>query len=129
MAPFLVRRAEVADAPAIAAVHVQSWRETYAGLISPDFLDRMTSDAARQRREKSWEATISTGRENVFVAERDGQVVAFASVGPARDHPGYSHELMTLYSLRRVQAQGAREAGEKVEGELAEVRMVWDKLS
>lgn len=167
MAPFLVRRAELADAPAIARIHVQSWRETYAGLISADFLDRATSDSARRHREKSWQATISQQREDVFVAEQGGEVVAFASVGPARDHPGYASELMTLYALRRVQgqgigqallravigqvqveggsnlalwvlssnptrqwyaAQGAREAGEKVDGELLEVRLVWDRL-
>lgn len=165
MAPFHIRRAEVTDAPAIAAIHVQSWRETYTGLIAPDFLSRMTDESARQNREKSWQATISQGREDVFVAEQGGEVVAFASVGPTRDHPGYASELMTLYSLQRVQgqgigkallravmeqvrgqggknlalwvlasnptrqwyaAQGAREAGEKVDGELVEVRMVWD---
>ena len=167
MAPFSIRRAEVADAPAIAGIHVQSWQETYNGLIAPDFLERATNDNARQQREKGWRATILQDREEVFVAEQGGEVVAFASVGPARDHPGYSHELMTLYSLKRVQgrgigqallqavmgqvrgqggnnlalwvlssnptrqwyaAQGAREAGEKVEGELYEVRMVWDRL-
>lgn len=167
MAPFLVRRAELADAPAIAGIHVQSWRETYTGLIAPDFLGRMTDESARQHREKSWQATISQQREDVFVSEQGGEVVAFASVGPARDHPGYAHELMTLYALRRVQgqgigqgllravmgqvrgqggdtlalwvlasnptrqwyaAQGASEAGEKVDGELVEVRMVWDGL-
>lgn len=167
MAPFHIRRAEVTDAPAIAAIHVQSWRETYTGLIAPDFLSRMTDESARQNREKSWQATISQGREDVFVAEQGGEVVAFSSVGSARDHPGYASELMTLYSLQRVQrqgigkallravmeqvrgqggknlalwvlssnparqwyaAQGAREAGEKVDGELVEVRMAWDTL-
>lgn len=165
MAPFSLRRAEVDDSAAIAQIHVQSWRETYSGLISPDFLSRMTDESARQNREKSWQATISERLEDVFVAEQGGEVVAFASVGPARDHPGYASELMTLYALRRVQgqgigqallravmgqveggdnlalwvlasnptrqwyaAQGAREAGEKVDGELTEVRMVWDRL-
>lgn len=167
MAPFTIRRAVEGDAPAIAHIHVQSWRETYTGLISPEFLDRATNEAARQRREESWRATIAKNLEDVFVAEQGGEVVAFASVGPARDHPGYDSELMTLYSLKRVQgqgigkallhavigqvqadggdnlalwvlatnptrqwyaAQGAREAGEKVDGELTEVRLVWDRL-
>ena len=168
MGPFTVRRAVEADAPAIAHIHVQSWRETYTGLISPEFLDRATNETARRRREDSWRATLSKHLEDVFVTEQGGEVVAFASVGPARDHPGYGSELMTLYSLRRVQgqgigkgllhavmgqvqveggdnlalwvlaanptrqwyaAQGAREAGEKVDGELTEVRMVWDRLT
>ncbi|MFC6592160.1 hypothetical protein ACFP81_09220 [Deinococcus lacus] len=53
MAPFHIRRAEAADAPALARIHVQSWRETYTGLLAPDFLERATNDAARQRCEES----------------------------------------------------------------------------
>ena len=167
MAPFLIRRASAADAPAIAGVHVQSWRETYAGLLARAYLDRATSEEARAQREANWRATIERGLETVFVAEQSGEVIAFASLGPARDHPGYSHELMTLYALRRGQgqgigrallravfggvreqgghnlalwvlqtnptkdwyrAQGAREAGEKVDGSLRETRMVWDPI-
>ena len=94
MAPFTVRRAVEGDAPAIAHIHVQSWRETYTGLISPGFLERATNDSARHNRQKSWQATISQHREDVFVAEQGGEVVAFASVGPARDHPGYGSELI-----------------------------------
>ena len=168
MAPSPIRRATEADVPALAQIHVQSWRETYAGLIDPGFLAGATNEAARQRREEGWRATLLQRREDVFVAEQGGEVVAFASVGPARDHPGYGSELMTLYSLKRVQgqgigkallhavmgqvqveggdnlalwvlaanptrqwyaAQGAQEAGEKVDGELTEVRLVWDRLT
>jgi predicted GNAT family N-acyltransferase len=31
---FVVRRAEAADAPSMARVHVDTWRETYRGLMS-----------------------------------------------------------------------------------------------
>ena len=72
MAPFTVRRAAEADAPAIAHIHVQSWRETYTGLISPDFLDRATNETARQRREDIWRATLSKHLGDVFVAEQGG---------------------------------------------------------
>ncbi len=109
MAP-IIRAARPEDAPGIAAVHTRSWRETYAGLISDDFLNRMTDDDARQRRAASWVQTIDRQLEQVVVAEQGGEIVAFASVGPARDHPGYSHELMTLYSLKRVQGQGTGKA-------------------
>ena len=164
----LIRPATPEDAAAIASVHVQSWQETYAGLIPPDFLAHMTSAEMRERRAASWRATIDQAREAVRVAEQGGGLVAFASVGPARDHPGYGAELMCLYSLARVQGrgtgrallhaaaqdawasgarnlalwvldvnptrawyarQGAREAGEKRDGELREIRMVWDELT
>ena len=103
---ILVRSARVEDAPGLAQVHVQSWRETYTSLLPADFLERMTNEAMRQRREQSWRMTLEQARESVFIAEQGEQIVAFASVGPARDHPGYGAELMTLYSLKRVQGQG-----------------------
>lgn len=163
-----IRTARTGDAPGIAHVHTQSWRETYRGLMPGDFLERMTSSAAQERRETSWGQTIEISRERVYVADLNGEIVAFASVGPARDHPGYDDELMTLYSLQTVQGhgigrqllhhamqdsrtggaknmalwvldrnptrqwyarQGATEAGEKQEGELREIRMVWDDLT
>ncbi|MCY1703166.1 GNAT family N-acetyltransferase [Deinococcus sp. SL84] len=167
MPPFSIRRAVPADAPAIAAVHTQSWRETYTGLLPTDFSASATDEQALERREQSWQAVLTEQREAVFVAEQEQTVVAFASVGTARDHPGYLHELTTLYALYSVQGrgigqqllqavmaqvratggnrlalwvlganparqwyatQGAREAGQKVEGELLEIRMVWEGL-
>lgn len=165
--PPTIRPATPADAPAIARIHTTSWRETYAGLLPDEFLDRMTGEEMRERREISWERTISQMLETVLVAEQDGEVVAFASAGPARDHPGFEMELMTLYALKSAQGrglgralfteivqtlkadgfqnlalwvldanptrgwylrQGGREAGEKTEGQLREVRIVWDTL-
>lgn len=167
VAPPSIRPAGPADAPAIARIHVTSWRETYAGLMPDDFLDRMTGEDMRSRREASWERILSQELETVRVAEQDGTVVAFVSAGPARDHPGFEAELMTLYALQSVQGrglgqalfgavvqtlraegiqnlalwvldtnptrawylrQGGREAGEKLDGALREVRVVWDRL-
>jgi L-amino acid N-acyltransferase YncA len=108
--PPLVRAATPADAPGIAAVHVQSWRETYAGLIPADFLDRMTGAEAQARREAFWAQNITAGQDVVRVAEADGTVVAFASAGEARDHPGFDSELFTLYALRAAQGNGTGRA-------------------
>lgn len=109
--PFLVRPATPADAPGIAHVHVTSWRETYAGLMPEDFLTRATGEVARERREAFWTRHLSaqTG-EIVLVAELRREVVAFASGGPAREHPGIGAELYTLYALRSVQGQGVGRA-------------------
>lgn len=83
-----------------------SWRETYAGLLPDGFLARMTDDAMRDRREANWHNTVSEGRETVLVGERAGEVLAFASAGPPRDHPGVDAELYTLYALREAQGLG-----------------------
>ena len=162
----LIRAATPDDADAIARVHVQSWRETYGGLVPDDFLERMTDGAALERRRDMWR-TLAARPDPVQVAVEGGQVVAFASGGAPQDHPGYDAELHTLYSLRAAQGrgtgrallrgvagelraggarrlalwvldtnptrgwyarQGAREAGEKQDGALREVRMAWDNL-
>ena len=104
--PPTIRPAAAQDAAAVARVHQQSWQETYSGLMPAAFLARMTDEAMRQRREASWRQTIIAGDDVVFVAEQGGQVVAFASAGPPRDHPGYGAELFTLYAVRGVQGQG-----------------------
>ncbi len=169
--PPSIRPATPADAPAIAHVHVTSWRETYTGLMPKAFLERMTDEAARERRRRMWEEAATDSAQVVLVAERGGEVVAFASAGPPQDHPGADAALYTLYALKAVQGQGlgkaltsalaqelqergcrtlalwvldvnptrgwylrrgGREAGEKVvpilDGELREVRLVWDDL-
>lgn len=104
--PFHVRAAIPADALALAQVHVTSWRETYTGLLPDDFLTRMTDEAMRERREANWRQTLAQGQETVLVGERDAEVVAFASAGPPRDHPGVDAELYTLYALRKAQGRG-----------------------
>ncbi|MEF2277147.1 GNAT family N-acetyltransferase [Deinococcus sp. YIM 134068] len=109
--PFLVRPATPADAPAIAHIHVTSWRETYTGLMPEDFLARMTDEAARERREAFWTRHLGTETgEVVLVAEREREVVAFASAGPPRDHPGVDAELLTIYALRAAQGRGVGRA-------------------
>jgi ribosomal protein S18 acetylase RimI-like enzyme len=79
-----VRVATVEDADAIARVHVDSWRETYSGLLSEQFFDA----SALEGRRRMWAGLLGLdpipGR--VVVAERDGLLVGFAFAGSAR-HP------------------------------------------
>lgn len=105
-----VRPARPDDAPAIAAVHVGSWAETYPGLVPGEFLARMADAAARERRTAIWAQAIGLPGQPVYVAELAGEVVGFTSGGPAPQHPGFDAELYTLYSLRRVQGRGVGRA-------------------
>ncbi|PTA68823.1 GNAT family N-acetyltransferase [Deinococcus arcticus] len=105
-----IRPAMPEDAAAIAALHVDSWRETYAGLMPDDFLARMTDEAQRARRAAFWAQNIAAGTDVVLVAEEGGAVIAFASGGAARDHAGYDAELLTLYSRRAAQGRGTGRA-------------------
>ena len=110
VSPPLIRVATSADAPGIAAVHVQNWRETYAGLIPADFLERMTGADMQVQRAAFWTGNIGAGQDVVLVAEAEGTVLAFASAGEARDHPGFDSELFTLYALRAAQGHGTGRA-------------------
>ena len=83
MTPARVRVAAEADADGIAGVHVRGWRAAYRGEVPDGYLDALDV-ADRTRRWCHRLATIAADpRSAVLVAEDDGVVVGFASVGPA----------------------------------------------
>jgi len=88
-----VRPAVVADAAAIAAVHVRTWQVAYATVFGEDRLAGMDVEARAER----WRRWLGEGQD-AFVAEEHGQVVAFAWVGPSRD-PDADGELYAIYAL------------------------------
>ena len=106
---YSIRQATVSDAEALAEVHETTWRETYAGLLSEHMLDALTADA----RAVVWRNILSgaTGHlSTVYVAERDGKFVAFASCGEQRDsefaQSGYAGEFTSVYVLKSDQRRG-----------------------
>ncbi len=80
------------------------------GRMPEAFLERMTDGAMQERRTTNWTRDVTDPTQVVLVAERDGEVVAFASAGPPRDHPGIDAELYTLYALKAAQGQGLGQA-------------------
>ena len=121
-----IREATIDDAPAIAAVHVTAWRETYRGIVPDDFLDGL----AVEPRERMWRDTLARRAERaVYVAEgAGGRVIGFASGGPreASDpaYASYTGELYAIYLLREAHGQGTgRELVHAVAGRLAEAGM------
>jgi ribosomal protein S18 acetylase RimI-like enzyme len=78
-----VRTATRTDAPAIAAVHVRSWRIGYRGLLPHSLLAALNIDD-RSRRWADWVAGAGP-RDRILVAERGGDVVGFCSLCPSRD--------------------------------------------
>jgi len=103
-----IRKATVADAAAIAAVHVRSWQAAYRGLLPREFLDGL--DTAR--RQEGWARGLAADewpRAGVLVAEQDDQVRGFVGVGPARDagaDPAHVAELAAIYLLPEAWGQG-----------------------
>jgi len=94
---FFVRAALRDDADAIAHIFVESWRDTYAGLLPVNYLVRMSE--IRQRLLWLREIAHRGPHDGVIVAEHDEYgVIGFASFGPARDRAmGYDGEIYTLY--------------------------------
>jgi ribosomal protein S18 acetylase RimI-like enzyme len=105
-----VRPAVPADAPAIARVHVASWRAAYRGIIPQQVLDELDEAewAARHRAHLQDAAAAQV----ILVCEQDGAIIAFLTHGPPRDAdvPPRSGELHALYADPAVWGTGAGRA-------------------
>jgi GNAT superfamily N-acetyltransferase len=103
---MLIRPATPTDAAAIARVHVDSWRTTYAGIVPADYLDHLSY----AQREQFWHDIFANPAPSgcVYVAEHDtGALLGFASGGPERSGDTvYRGELYAIYLLARYQRQG-----------------------
>jgi GNAT superfamily N-acetyltransferase len=103
----LVRRASPEDVRAIARVHVQSWKETYRGVMSDAVLD---DPALLGQREYFWTAALTDplyAGNRIAIAELEGAVVGAAMAGPALDRfSGVAEQLYLLYTLSEVHGRG-----------------------
>jgi ribosomal protein S18 acetylase RimI-like enzyme len=87
-----VRPAVVTDAPAVAAVHVQTWQTAYRGLVPDSVLDELSV----QERASMWERGIPRG--GVWVGLVDDEVAGFVAVGPSSE-PDAAFQLYAIYVL------------------------------
>jgi GNAT superfamily N-acetyltransferase len=100
-ASLVVRRARPADAAAIARVQVQSWHETYTGIIPQPYLDQLSV----LTEERKWRRTLSSGGW-AFIAEWDQTMVGFGSGGLSRVRRDITGEIYVLYVLSEYQGRG-----------------------
>jgi GNAT superfamily N-acetyltransferase len=88
-----VRPARRGDAAAIGALHVESWRDAYAGILPDAALLRMSAKGEGEK----WAHVLASG-ETVLIAEIDDRLVGFGSCGAARRSVlDYAGEVYTLY--------------------------------
>ena len=109
-----LRKATIDDAEKLGAVHVASWRETYAGILP----DEMLAGLSIKARAATWAKIISDPRTfaetAVYVIEEEGSIVGFGACGRQRDDRlvelGFEAEISSIYLLQSQQRKGAGRA-------------------
>lgn len=101
---FCIRRADKNDAPALAAILTQAWREAYTHILPPAELD----SAADKGRYTVVFASMAQNTANVFlIAHCGGVPCGMLLFCPARDEDllGYA-EIVALYTLQKYWGSG-----------------------
>ncbi len=121
----MIKAAIYSDIPAIARVHVDSWRSTYRGIVPDEYL----ANLAYEQREKGWQQIFdraSTTHSFTYVAKNSqGKVVGFANGCTERTgDPVYKGELAAIYLLEPYQGQGiGRSLVQAVAERLAQLKL------
>jgi GNAT superfamily N-acetyltransferase len=103
-----LRRAAVPDAEEIAAIHIQSWRETYAGMMPAGTLAGLDPAEWAER----WRGRLGEGGASaVFLAlEESGAPAGFGCCRRQSSEKlaplGFDGEIASLYLLKRAQGRG-----------------------
>ena len=120
-----IRRANLADAGAIARIQVDTWRTTYPGIVPAEHLANLSYRDGGSW----WESVLSKDRPavRIFVAQNHGgEVIGFGGGGRERQgNPTYLAELYFVYVLVENQGRGL---GRRLVSAVAE-RLLADGLS
>ena len=103
----MIRDALPEDAKRIAHVHVSSWQHAYLDLMPTDYLASLSTTLPQ--REAYWARTIEGKDADVLVAEVEGIVIGWLSLGPCRDEntpEAASGEVMAIYVLAEYWSKG-----------------------
>ncbi len=94
MDEITIRPARSTDARAVARLDVETWRSTYAGVLSTSYLVGLS----QRRREIGWRMAIMREPRDVRVAvDVAGMIRGFGSCGPSRSERHFPGEVFTLY--------------------------------
>lgn len=103
---FTISLAVLEDAPAIAKVHVDTWRSQYAEIVSQDYLDNLSYE----KREVMWSRLLSAPEPcwHLFVLKNvNGKVIGFSCGGKNRsDTSQYEGEVYAIYLDKKYQGKG-----------------------
>jgi L-amino acid N-acyltransferase YncA len=97
-----IRAAKPSDAPAIGRVHVESWRETYRGVLPERLLDSLSAVV----RAAMWQEALAPPISLVVAELESGDLVGFAGGGRRGDTPPYDAEVYAIYLLAPARHRG-----------------------
>lgn len=89
------RPASLTDAPALARVHIASWRSAYRGLMPAALLEGLSEAAFTS----NWQQRLAQMPRSTVLALADEQVVGLAAAGPSRDPDAVPERTGELYAL------------------------------
>ena len=81
-----------------AYVHWQSWHEAYPGLVSPEYLEKLTLEKCEQM--------AFTWPQNTVIAVDDGRVVGFVCWGNRGEESPETGEIIAIYILAEYYGTG-----------------------
>lgn len=104
-----IRAADATDISKIAAVNIQSWKETYPGIMPERKIASLNLEACS----RNWENALASG-SSVFVAEVNNDIIGFVSGGANRIQEACETgigntceaELAAIYILREYHGKG-----------------------
>src|SRR5260370_3975795 len=94
MSEITIRPARSTDAGNIARIDIETWRTTYAGVLSSSYLVGLSE----RRRATGWTSVILREPRDVRVAvDAHGRILGFGSCGPTRGDRPVTRQAVTLY--------------------------------
>ena len=104
-----IRQATIEDADATARVQVQSWLETYRGIVPDGYLQSLT-DTLSQRQQRHRDKIAANDSIQLVGCNDEGNVVGWLAAGNARaERPrsmGYTGEIYAIYLVKSAWRQG-----------------------
>lgn len=90
-----IQIATIADARAIASIHVRAWQAAYADLLPAAYLD----DLSIPQRTASWELRLQSPAARVLVQRHAGEVVGWIDFGPSQDAEADTSLTAEIYAI------------------------------
>jgi ribosomal protein S18 acetylase RimI-like enzyme len=110
----VIRQTQKPDVEAMSHIYVQTWRDTYLGILPFDYLFEMSAPHHRRAFWHELDRNDLIG----FVAEDSGKILGFITGGLERHGDAiYRGEIYTLYVLKNYQRRGV---GKKLVSALAQ---------